>query len=150
MTDRKPFEPIGGISRVDVCVALIEALPPKEPISDQVVRTELTDRTGAPVDRPSVLAAMWGATERMHSAGTPGAERVRGGWVRLDSDGLMRWADQRDARASRQLRRRGQSAALVDREQVDGAKRLRLDLYVEADRRVGELTHRRARRLRPA
>lgn len=144
-----PFETAGDLPRVAVCVDLIRALDEKDPISEQVVMTELEQRTGAPCPRRAALAAMRAATERMHRDGEPGAEHVHGGWVRLDPAGMMRWADDRDRRATRQLTRRARGASVADPERLTGEQRLKRDFYLQADRKVSEITQRRTRRLRP-
>lgn len=143
------FAVAGGRPRVEVCVELIQGLAEKEPISESVVLTELESRTGVRCDRAAALSSMWEATERLHRDGIPGVRHVRGGWVRLDDEGAMRWADDRDRRGTRQFVRRARGAAAADPERLSGADRLRRDFYIEADRKVSEITARRSQRLRP-
>lgn len=143
------FEPKGDQSRVAVCVELIRALAEKDPISEAVVMTELQERTGLPCARATALNAMRSATERLHRSGEPGVAHVPGGWVRLDPQGMMRWADTRDRRATAQLTRRARGAAAADPERLSGAERLTRDFYLRADEQVSQITRRRARRLRP-
>jgi hypothetical protein len=144
------FEPIGAVSVVAACMALIQETPELEGFSYDVALTEVRARTGrADVPRRQVITGIREATERLHREGVPGVENIGKAWQRLDPKGMVRFIATRDRRGRRQFRRAVVAAAATDKSRLGFEDRHTLDHHERTARAVGSLEQRRANRLRP-
>lgn len=145
-----PFEPLGTVSVVEACMALVRETPELEGFAYGLALTEIRARTGRDdVTMRDVINGMRAATERLHVAGVPGVVNIGKAWQRLDPTGMVRFIATRDRRGRRQFARAVVAAGATDTARLDFPDRHALDQRLTAARMLNDMERGRARRLRP-
>lgn len=145
-----PFEPLGTVSVVDACRALIEETPELEGFGYGQALVEIRLRTGRDgLPMRDVVNGMRLATERLHVDGVPGVVNIGKAWARLSPAGMIQYIETRDRKGRRQFRRAVIAAAATDTARLDFTQRHALDHHLHVARAVEGIEKRRGARLRP-
>ena len=145
-----PFEPKGRVALREAARAMIENIAPDEGITYAEAIELLSESTGEQWEKASVLAAVLAASEALIRDGQPGMETVRRyGWVRMTPDRLLKHAERRNRRGTRQFRRSARAAEATPPESLSWQDRQKRDRFIISVGLEAELFGRRANRRRP-
>jgi hypothetical protein len=144
------FSRKGAVALRAACIELIESWTPDEGAMEAEAHAWLEERTQVEWTREAVLNQMRSATDDLLSRGRKGARLELGyGWVRMTDVDVMRWSDERDNRARRQVVRSATAVAVADPAGLPGEERIRRDAKLRVGQQLLALMGRRAQRLRP-